>query len=89
MNFEKHVFICTQCAYIQENGEYSDPALTVQFRKEVKQAVKERYPDRKIRVNASGCLGQCEKGISCVIYPQNEWLTELRPGDKERIIEKL
>ena len=28
-----------------------------------------------IRVQKSGCLGQCERGISCVVYPEGVWYT--------------
>lgn len=33
---------------------------------------------KRIRINASGCLGQCENGIACVIYPQNQWHLNLQ-----------
>ena len=89
MNFEKHVFICTKCTFMDSSGQCSSPDQAAQFRKDVKAEVKSKFPDKHIRVNASGCLGQCEKGISCVIYPLNEWLTELRPGDNAKILEKL
>lgn len=89
MILEKHIFICTKCSYLQEDGKFSDPELSAKFRNDVKQAVKEQYPGRNIRVNASGCLGQCQKGINCVIYPQNEWLTHLRTGDIEKILKKI
>lgn len=28
-----------------------------------------------IRVQKAGCLGQCERGISCVVYPEGVWYT--------------
>ncbi len=28
-----------------------------------------------IRVQKAGCLGQCENGISCVVYPEGVWYT--------------
>jgi (2Fe-2S) ferredoxin len=32
---------------------------------------------KEVRVNASGCLGHCERGISAVLYPQGEWFFDL------------
>jgi|TARA_B100001741_G_C16353945_1_gene505405 (2Fe-2S) ferredoxin len=26
-----------------------------------------------IRVQKAGCLSQCERGISCVVYPEGVW----------------
>lgn len=84
MNFEKHVFICTRCTYQDQPAESA-----AEFRKRVKLQVKQKIPEASIRVNASGCLGQCERGISCVIYPEGKWLTELSPQDEEKILENL
>ena len=38
-----------------------------------------------IRVNKAGCLGSCEKGIACVIYPEGIWYT-IPNNDDEAII---
>ena len=38
-----------------------------------------------IRVNKSGCLGNCEKGVACVIYPEGIWYTI--PDEEKAIIE--
>ena len=40
---------------------------------------------KDIRVNKSGCLGNCEKGVSCVIYPEGIWYT-IPNNDEEAII---
>jgi (2Fe-2S) ferredoxin len=36
-------------------------------------------------VNKSGCLGCCENGISCVIYPEGTWYTI--PNNEKSILE--
>lgn len=85
MNFEKHIFICTSCT--QKNGQ---PTQSVaDFRKKVKNLANERFPNASIRVNSSGCLGHCERGISCVIYPEGKWLLELTDQDASKILSEI
>jgi (2Fe-2S) ferredoxin len=36
-------------------------------------------------VNKSGCLGCCENGVSCVIYPEGIWYTI--PNKEKSILE--
>ncbi|MCP4912152.1 MAG: (2Fe-2S) ferredoxin domain-containing protein [Oligoflexia bacterium] len=84
--FEQHLFICTRCQYIDSEGRKCGEEVAPAFRKEVKKLVKEKFPHKKVRVNASGCLGQCEQGISAVLYPEAHWELDLRPGDEDRLI---
>jgi predicted metal-binding protein len=87
--FEAHVFICTKCTYPVEPGEISSPENAVEFCKSVKTKALDLWDKNEVRVNASGCLGQCERGISCAIYPQNRWPLELRPGLENDVINTL
>ncbi len=86
--FNIHFFMCTSCTYI-ENCLESDPSEGQNLRKKIKDIIKEKYPNYPIRINASGCLGQCQSGIACVIYPHNIWFRDIRPGDEEKIISKI
>jgi predicted metal-binding protein len=76
--FDRHLFICTN---LKPDGKPSCAAKGAEtLRDRVKQAASRlaaASPGRKIRVNASGCLGQCAQGIAAVCYPQGTWLTEL------------
>ena len=40
----------------------------------------------KVRINASGCLDQCEQGPTVVIYPEGVWYTIRKEADVEDII---
>lgn len=40
-----------------------------------------------IRVNQSGCLGQCDYGPSLVIYPEGVWYSYHNAKDIDRIID--
>jgi (2Fe-2S) ferredoxin len=41
----------------------------------LKQKIKEVAPNRKIRVNMSGCLDRCEQGPVQISYPEGEWFS--------------
>ena len=43
---------------------------------------------RNIRINKSGCLGQCSNGPALVIYPQGKWFQIKNNEDIETILEK-
>lgn len=71
--YDCHLFICTNQP---DNPKKCGSKNAEQLRQEVKKACALKY-GKKVRVNASGCLGQCEKGIAAVIYPNSDWYLEL------------
>ena len=88
-DFKAHVFICTSCSYPLASGEDCDTETAYRFRKNLKSMAKEQWPKDQVRINASACLGQCSEGINCVIYPQNEWIQNLRKGQEEQVLKHL
>lgn len=87
--YRAHIFICTKCQYKDESGALCPEETAKNFRKSVKDAARLKFDKAEVRINASGCLDKCEEGISAVIYPSGEWLTDLRPGDETKVIEKI
>ena len=55
--------------------------------KAFKRALAERGVTR-VRANKSGCLDQCEKGPSVVIYPENIWYGKVTEADVTEIVEQ-
>jgi len=41
----------------------------------------------KVRINASGCLDQCEHGINIVVYPEQTWYGFVKPEDLDELVE--
>jgi len=78
--FRMHVFVCTnQRAEGHPRGCCADKrSLDIMTR--LKRAARAEGLD-DVRVNKSGCLDHCEKGPSCVIYPEGTWYT--LPDDDE------
>lgn len=86
--YDQHVFVClnnrekdpqTSCA--AKNGQAVFDSL--------KEKVKSLNLNKKIRINRAGCLGQCEKGLAIVVYPQGEWYFNVKIENIDEIIEKL
>jgi len=44
---------------------------------------------QNIRVQKAGCLGQCEHGISCVVYPEGVWYTLTGEENIPELLEHL
>ena len=88
-NFKCHVFICESC---QPSGlecaQYEEGEVS-QWRKSLKKKLSEKFGKSDLRVNGAKCLGQCERGVSCVLYPQEKWLFDLRINQDDKIIEEI
>ncbi len=78
-----HLFICTNK---KETGECCFPKGGEKIQKELKEWIKNN-PDLKgkLKVSKSGCLSHCEKGITAVLYPAQQWLTKVSPDDTEEL----
>lgn len=82
-----HLFVCTNrkergdCCAARGGGELRDAAKTL--------AAQTPEWKGRVRVNASGCLGHCERGIAAVVYPQARWFTELSSTDAPRLVEAI
>ncbi len=91
--YDVHAFICTSCTFKDQKGEDCPPQTAGDFRKELKKMASERWPKDSpgpsVRINGSGCLGQCEHGIASVIYPQGQWHLNLRPNRPEELLDAV
>lgn len=85
--FEKHVFVCTN--YRPEGHPRSCCSARggEAVREAIKAAVARRGLQRRIRINAAGCLDQCEHGPTVVVYPEGVWYGFTTPADAEEIVE--
>lgn len=59
------------------------------MRKNLKNRARELFPKKEVRISASTCLGECERGIAAVIYPKGEWFFNLRPTDEDNLFQRL
>lgn len=84
--FDRHVFCCTnQRPEGHKKGCCADKQSFV-LRAYMKKKVKELILNKNIRINASGCLDQCEYGPTMVVYPDNVWYSYKSKDDIDLII---
>lgn len=85
---EAHVFICTN----NKDGKSScAPHGANELRDTLKALSKDDSKGWKgrVRINNAGCLGRCKEGVACVIYPQAEWHTDLRPQNAKDLEKRI
>ena len=84
--FERHVFVCTN-----ERDECAPRGCcSRKGSKELRKLLNEKAAAAglkgRVRINASGCLDQCEHGISIVVYPEQTWYGRVTPDDLDELV---
>lgn len=84
LNLEAHLFICTN---VKPSGECCGAKGAAELRDTLKKLSKDPSKGwgKRVRVNNSGCLGHCEKGVVAVLYPEGRWWTGLTAGDAPKL----
>lgn len=86
MSFKSHLFICTNAPDKEGKcGSKNSEAM----RRALKEKCAQQSWCKEVRINSSGCLGYCEKGIAAVLYPQGKWFVELTDQDGEKLFEEV
>jgi (2Fe-2S) ferredoxin len=87
MFYQRHIFFCTNskkdgggCASYN-----SEDAFLL-----AKKLLQERnlWGASKYRASKSGCLGRCESGPVCVVYPDGVWYSYVDQEDVLEIVDK-
>jgi len=86
--FDKHIFICCNRREPGNVRGCCDPTGSEALQKAFKKALAERGLNRRIRANKAGCLDQCEKGPTVVVYPEAVWYGRVTEADVNEIIEQ-
>jgi (2Fe-2S) ferredoxin len=77
--YQKHVFVCTSGKVCPVEGN----AVAVHAR--LKELIRQAGLETSIRINQSGCMGQCGYGPMVVVYPENTWYCGVRVEDVDAI----
>lgn len=86
--FRKHVFVCLHERPPGDPRGDCTSKGSPQVLKALKQALKARGLSEEIRANKAGCLDNCARGCSMVVYPEGVWYGGVQLGDIEEIIDK-
>ena len=82
-----HLFVCTNKP--DKPGKCGNKG-SEDLRAELKQRCKDAFgKNEELRINSSGCLGFCERGITAVLYPEGKWFVELSSKDRDRLFEEV
>jgi (2Fe-2S) ferredoxin len=87
-HFDRHVFVCTNQ---REPGHPKGDCFS-KGSEEVREAFKRQLADKglkgRMRANAAGCLDQCARGVTVVVYPEQVWYGGVRVEDVPEIVDQ-
>jgi len=86
--FTSHIFVCCNQRPPGSPRGCCDPEGSEALRDLFKAEVKKRGLGPLVRANAAGCLDQCERGPTVVVYPQGIWYGGVTSEDVPRIVEE-
>lgn len=85
-SFERHIFVCTNERPTEHPRGCCSAKNSQAIRDALKAAVKKSGFGDRVRVNAAGCLDQCEHGVTLVVYPDAVWYGFVTASDVEEIV---
>ena len=85
--FDRHVFVCLHQRPEGDPRGSCAPKGSAQVLDLLKGEVHRRGLEG-VRVQRAGCLDQCEKGVSVVVYPEATWYGRVAPADCAEIVER-
>lgn len=79
--YEKHVFVCT-------SGKTCKAAGSAETFEYLKCAARDAGIAQRVRVNHSGCTGQCGHGPMVMVYPEDVWYGGVTVERAQRIFDE-
>ena len=87
--FQKHVFVCLhERDKDDEKGDCASKGAE-KLLKSLKKELKQRGLAHDIRANKSGCLDNCSRGCSLVVYPEGVWYGGVTEDDVPDLVDHL
>jgi len=83
--FEKYLLICENT---RPEGACCAHRNGVKLRESLKEMVKARGLNNRIRVSRTGCLDVCSEGANVLLMPDNIWFKRVEEKDLPFIVEK-
>lgn len=87
--YTTHVFFCTNQKDAEKKCCMQGDAMTLWAYAKTELARLAPLQAASIRINKSGCLGQCARGPVMVIYPEGIWYGYKNKADVDEIIQRL
>lgn len=87
-SFQRHVFVCINERSADHPRGSCKAKGGVDVRDQLKSELKKRGISKIVRANNSGCLDQCERGVTVVVYPEQVWYGGVTVDDIAEIVDK-
>ena len=87
-SFQRHVFVCINERPADHPKGCCKAKGGVEVRDQLKLELKNRGISKLVRANNAGCLDQCERGVSVVVYPEQVWYGGVTVDDIREIVDK-
>ena|ERR1700733_12238158 len=87
-SFQRHVFVCINERAADHPKGCCKARGGVEVRDRLKQELKTRGISKLVRANNSGCLDQCEAGVTVVVYPEQVWYGHVTVDDIPELVER-
>ncbi len=84
---ERHVFVCINERSADDPRGHCVQAGSLAVLERLKGGAHDRGLKGRVRVNKAGCLDQCARGCSIVVYPDNVWYGGVTVDDVDEILE--
>ena len=81
-----HLFVCTNQ---KKTGDGCAPRGGGELKTILKRAARDRGWEDQVRINVAGCLGQCERGVAVVLYPEGKWWLDANAASAGEIVNAL
>ena len=86
-SFQRHVFVCINERPADHPKGCCKARGGVEVRDALKAELTKRGLSKTIRANNAGCLDQCERGVTIVVYPEQVWYGGVTVDDVEEIVD--
>jgi (2Fe-2S) ferredoxin len=87
-SLQRHVFVCINERAADNPKGCCKLKGGVDVRDRLKAELSARGLSKVIRANNAGCLDQCERGVTVVVYPEQVWYGGVTADDIPEIVEK-
>ena len=87
-SFARHVFVCINERAPDHPRGSCKLKGGVDVRDRLKAELKAHGLSKAIRANNAGCLDQCERGVTVVVYPEQVWYGGVTVDDVAEIVEQ-
>ena len=87
-SFQRHVFVCVNERPPGNPKGCCKAKGAEAVRDELKKRLYQIGLKGVVRANNSGCLDQCEKGVTVVVYPEQVWYGHVTVADVPELIER-